>query len=1283
MNKNETDHQEDEGKPPQNINMEIDTQGTFCEESSEKQDIANLDNIDQPQFLDENSTQDVFANSPVYEPEEIDMVNLKDEPQTETNEEVTPSSMVPATETKDEKIEDEASADLHGTSGDSLILIEDSDNSIINTKKRKHSTDSFTDNADIETMEPLLKSNPAPVQSKHDEEADDEIAQLTKLNEIKNLDDQPLLHSRSPSVVKALQPARSSPRKITKRSNSYTLTSCCEDVNSPRKKNRSASVDLWKETTFAPIKFDRKPLPTLAESETDKTSNDEDCKIVEAPTDIISISDSSSISRPSVEFVKVIRPPSERPHICPIEEETSDIHNNSQDFRLELSPTPTPSTVYEKSEEVIKERSIPGKSLSQPVVAKPRDDIPSVKPQQSHSAGYDYSDQSDSHTQAVESNIDKYNLTNGSTSRGTDQESTDSASSVNITSPDIKQCSLASKMITNMSKGSTSTPTEQVADKTITLLKGSANDITPDIGKPFPVSKLSTGKNESYRISNTTTPSTISPLQNGHSHATPPTAPSSSIFDIQISQDENGEFLSMYIVRTDIDLGTDMFKEFQRVSKRFTMDPYMGDISKSNSPSSVTSTGMLNLPNRMSFMSTISTSTSSSTRTSDGAFIIPQPPGKMPNQGAETVKGYKNLAHRVNDILTHLADTYGSDELNHSNSDEKISTGVQVTPGNTSLEAEKSNGTASPEEVNRCDRITPKSSLKKTRVKGRRPMPSKTKRALLPTTNEEHEYMHGMNSPEMVTTERDTSVKKPMTPTKEIEPQIATPKSVSKLKEKKKGRPASPRPSTPLEFKPDLSGYPPGTAVLAKWVDKRYYSGKVREHLDVSKYLIEFDDGHSKTLLDDFIIFGNIKELPLQGQSVYAMVDEDQNYEPGLVLAIEENAHGTVCYKCTTDRDVTVSVTASELYLTEDQARSLKDLSLARSPPVTPRRRAHRELDLDNIIQGPRSARLREKAVIGTPTSGRKKAAGSPRSPKASTSAGPLQLKGAAKQNIGKKNSKLTKFENDEDTVSLLGPIPPQGSTLFAGLHFLLTCTDPPLRTRLELESKQYNSEDDGESSSTQAGTDCEDLEFSNKPFNKERLKEQLEAGGGVVYSHFEDVPKATYSVCKLVAPRPCLTAKFIQCLAADIKAIMHQWVITCCTKDSLCDIDAYALPAGWSIQKNTFINWLPTARRSLTPFKDKKIMICSDNENFTKFWDRVCTQAGAITRIVNEEDLNLSGGFVVVTEWDCPHEVQNKANQDNLPLVSTTWVTQCLIEGQCCQPTGHAKYSFMYTDND
>lgn len=910
--------------------------------------------------------------------------------------------------------------------------------------------------------------------------------------------------------------------------------------------------------------------------------------------------------------------------------------------------------------------------------------------------------------------------------KGADQGSTDSVGSLNLDSPEHGP-TVTSKLISKLSNGNSSTPTE-ISEAIIGSTEDSDN--TPDMVK-LNLSKGKRVKNESFRSSNNATPSTISPLPNGHS--LPATTPQVPVFDIHINHNEDGEFLSVLVVRTDNDLGIEMCREYQRVSKRFTIDPYLGDISISNSPSSVTSGGMINLPNRTSFASVVSSTSASSNRTSDGAFVVPQPPRKSIANPLTSIKGHDALLKKLHDIFSHMKDSFVDE-----GSDEKISVGIQTS---TSSDTTFSNGNASPEEVNKCDKVTPKSSLKKTRVRGRRHLAGKTKRALLPTQVEEPEYMHGMNSPEMVPTngENDKSPKEE----KSLLNLVATPKSVSKLKTKR--RPTSPRPATPVEkvaIKTEYPGYPPDTVVLAKWVDKSYYSGKVLEITEPNKYLIKFDDGQVKVLLDDFIIFGDMKTLPLEGQSVYAMVDEEQNYEPGLVLGVEENDSGTVTYKCTTDGDTLVMVTASELYLTEDQARSLKESARSRSPstPSTPRRRHNRELDLDNIIQGPRSARSRDKGS----SSARKRVA-SPKSPKASTSgvktnkstpvplarkrlasessemsessnsappvrleevagvepevqrtprkidgvkAGPLQLKGAAKQNIGKKNSKLKKFENDEDTVSTLGPIPGPDTKLFAGMHFLLTCTETPKRSRTEKvkaqnqqESRHYSSEEDSEAN-TVIGTDTEDSEFCDKPFNKERLKEQIETGGGIVYSHFDDVPKNKYSVCKLVAPRPCLTAKYIQCLAADIRSVSHGWIIMSCIENTLCDIGSYSLPAGWSLLQQRFIDWVPLHGKRSSFFKDKTILLCGDQDTFVKFWERVCTLAGANTRVVNEEDLNMSGAFALVTEWECcPHEVQNKANQDNIPLVSTTWVVQCLIEARVIAPTSHDKFSFMYTE--
>ncbi|XP_047029171.1 uncharacterized protein LOC124636931 isoform X1 [Helicoverpa zea] len=1188
-----------------------------------------------------DDSQNLFPDSPVYEPDD-DIVTVSS-----------------------------ATEDTNGISTDA-----NDDPVTCAQPKRKLSDDPSDSSAKIQKLE--LTDDEFAVST---QTLDNEVSEITSAPKRK-LEDLEL-----PSTSRVRTPLRSSPRRL-KRSNSAELS---KPKTPKTPKSRPASVDITKSR-----KTPRKIQPELAKVE---------------PKQVLVISDSSS-SRPSIEFVSEI-PPLKIPET--IAEDNSEL-DDSQGFHLELSPSLESDNVNDKPKTP---------SNSDPVLVRNRtEDINPGKITAPRSEGYKYSDQGN-FSQIVPKD---YNI-----GKTTDQESTDSVGSLNLESPEPMP-TMASKLISKLSNGNSSTPTEVLDGK---MTSAEDSDSTPDMTK-LNAGKNKRGKNESFRSSNNATPSTISPLANGHS--LPINTPQIPVFDVHISHNEDNEFLSLYVVRTDNDLGMDMCREYQRISKRFTIDPYLGDVSVSNSPSSVTSGGMINLPNRTSFASTVSSTSTSSNRTSDGNFVVPQPPRKSIANPTTSVKGYEALMKKLQDIFSHIRETSVDEGL----SDDKVSVGIQTSVSNDST---MSNGNASPEEVSKCDKATPKSSLKKTRVRGRRHIAGKTKRALLPTQPEEPEYMHGMNSPEMVPTNGENGKESPVKSPKDEKPLsslVATPKSLSKLKAKR--RPTSPRPATPVEkavVKPEYPGYAPDTVVLAKWVDKRYYSGKVLEITEPNKYLIKFDDGQSKVLLDDFIIFGDMKTLPLEGQSVYAMVDEEQNYEPGLVLGVEENDCGTVTYKCTTDGDTLVMVTASELYLTEDQARSLKESARTRSPsaPATPRRRHNRELDLDNIIQGPRSARSRDKGS----SSARKRVA-SPKSPKASTSgisgskakstplarkrlgsesssvsessnsapparleevagvepevqrtprkidgvkAGPLQLKGAAKHTIGKKNSKLTKFENDEDTVSKLGPIPEADSKLFAGLHFLLTCTEMPRRTRTTTDkatqshdTRHYSSEEDGETTSSVAGTDTEDLEFCDRPFNKERLKEQLEAGGGTVYSHFDDVPKNKYAVCKLIAPRPCLTAKYIQCLAADIRSVSHGWVIMSCIDNTLRDVDSFALPAGWSILKQRFINWVPqSGRRNATFFKDKIILLCGDQDTFVKFWERVCTLAGATTRVVNEDDLNMAGALALVTEWDCPHEVQNKANQDNIPLVSTTWVVQSLIEARVIVPTSHEKFSFMFAE--
>lgn len=56
---------------------------------------------------------------------------------------------------------------------------------------------------------------------------------------------------------------------------------------------------------------------------------------------------------------------------------------------------------------------------------------------------------------------------------------------------------------------------------------------------------------------------------------------------------------------------------------------------------------------------------------------------------------------------------------------------------------------------------------------------------------------------------------------------------------------------------------------------------------------------------------------------------------------------------------------ASDIYVTEDQAKSIRENCQVKSPhstPSTPRKRINRDLNLDNIIDGPRIPRNRDKS---------------------------------------------------------------------------------------------------------------------------------------------------------------------------------------------------------------------------------------------------------------------------------------------------------------------------------
>uniref|UniRef100_A0A182KAV5 BRCT domain-containing protein n=1 Tax=Anopheles christyi TaxID=43041 RepID=A0A182KAV5_9DIPT len=257
-------------------------------------------------------------------------------------------------------------------------------------------------------------------------------------------------------------------------------------------------------------------------------------------------------------------------------------------------------------------------------------------------------------------------------------------------------------------------------------------------------------------------------------------------------------------------------------------------------------------------------------------------------------------------------------------------------------------------------------------------------------------------------------------------------------------------------------------------------------------------------------------------------------------------------------------------------------------------------------------------------------------------------------------------FGNDgKDSLDqLLGPIPVNAKTLFRNKHFLLTCTVPS--KSIETNAKQ----------------------FAITPFVKQHIRRQIEAGGGKVYQFFEDVPKNKYKQCKLIAPRPSITAMYVQCLASDIVAVSHEWIIQCCQVLMLVDQKPYVLPAGWSFLENRFIDWncgrAKDKRSTATPFASVCINVASLCKDFNDFWSRVCKLAGGTVRLIKtESDIteNLTG--YLLTDQEFPEDIKIKASRNGLLVVSTVWVVQCLIMGRICHPSSNEKLTQIYQEDD
>ncbi|XP_044736648.1 uncharacterized protein LOC123298626 [Chrysoperla carnea] len=480
-----------------------------------------------------------------------------------------------------------------------------------------------------------------------------------------------------------------------------------------------------------------------------------------------------------------------------------------------------------------------------------------------------------------------------------------------------------------------------------------------------------------------------------------------------------------------------------------------------------------------------------------------------------------------------------------------------------------------------------------------------------------------------------------------------------------------------------------GQSVFARWTDRKYYSGIVQEHVKGNKWNVKFDDGNTKVLIEDYILSGC--HTLLKGHSVYARIKKSGEYETGIVteLWLEK---GKVRYKVEIDGGAVVKAFADELFLTEDQAKTVKELNRIVTPPGTPKLGL---VTLDNIVEGKRATRSNRKyanaAFSPRPgVSGTRKM--TPRkldsedeksidsrsecaleevggvepelknfSTPAKANKGPGKVKGTVKA-----TNRLPKYKLQDD---IFGPIP-ENSNIFNGLSFILVCSNTSVRSNKTSE----------ENSVSESDTENEMREFTKIPFLEEHLVQQINGGGGVLYQHFEDIPPSDYDMCKLISNRPNKTAKYIQCIAAGITILNHEWIVRCCRENKR--LPFQELPIGWSLEKNKFID--SYHRKKDKPFQDLLIYLAPNvDKQFLKFWERVCSLAGGTIIVMTDEDIDFSTATLLLADNDCPESIVDRALNWGIPILSTNWVIQSIIHGEARPFDGHSKYAYDSIDED
>ncbi|XP_040198468.1 TP53-binding protein 1 isoform X3 [Rana temporaria] len=484
-----------------------------------------------------------------------------------------------------------------------------------------------------------------------------------------------------------------------------------------------------------------------------------------------------------------------------------------------------------------------------------------------------------------------------------------------------------------------------------------------------------------------------------------------------------------------------------------------------------------------------------------------------------------------------------------------------------------------------------------------------------------------------------------------------------------------------------------GLKVVAKWSSNGYfYSGAITQDAGGGKYKLLFDDGYECDVLGKDILLCD----PIPLDTEVTALSEDEYFSAGVVKAHKRDSEEL--WYCIEKEGQKKWYKRMAVILSLEQGNKLREqFGLGPYEPSTPLTKGS-DISLDNLVEGKRKRRSNINA-IGTPTTPSTSNSSTPTRKGTEVSRSSLAPLSGKRKLISSDDEKspakrgrksvLAKSEGpakggdfmspnesgdnagDQTTLEEThGPLP-QNKLLFAGYAFLLTTATSGDKVNNLLKSQDissFSSEDDEEY-------------IESTPYSRRYTEEQLRAGGGCIIDNFSEALCKPDSKCFLIADQHCRTRKYFLCLASGIPCVSHVWVHDSCHSDELQGISNYLLPAGYSFQEDKILEW----HGSRHPFKGLRFLVVSDQlEGFLEIWTEILMVGGAASTKQHSsadanKDIALGVYDVVLTDRSCPESILKCAQALNLPVVSSEWAIQSLVNGVQVGYNKHPKYKHDY----